>query len=713
MRIDSVVLKNVGPHRELKVKFESGLIGLLGSNGAGKSTLVNSIYAALTNDFSRFAVVKADIVNNQTTDEQSYIRLVGSHRGHTFKLTRWLRPNRNELVFEGKTYHKATEVNQIVEEQLGISKLIIDKYVFVNQWDMFQFIDQTDSERAKIFQYLCGTEQSSQIYSVCSNFVAKQQGIEIVDNSVELETSVAEALASKKKHKLRCKKLKTLLLDAGAEKQLRFVLAASQDAATAAARAKADQVKLDTALGKQEKHGQRFDELQTLIANRQSALTKLLKSDRYVAAVEYLKNAKAIKEKKVELLHLQTNLQVFESDLAKLTLPVQPDNYLEVSDRAELLTKLTELKLERNSNASLLNNFQTANEAFCPHCKQTVSAQYIADVEVRQKTVKGEIVKLTDLFSTFEAYDTAYQDYSKKLATLSDKIEKTKFLIETAEKSLPSESADINKHEAKQLLASKQDLEDELEKLEAELSEVNELVGKYDGIVTTLQESLSIDINIAKLAPAKAEVDKATAALKQHADAEKEYGVALGAYREAKRNWIKAQETLEQLRLRLREKAKIRNLLHIVDEAGEIFHWNNLPKTVAQANMALLVDDINDNLSMFNNPFYVEADHDLTFKVFFPGQPAVKAKQLSGGQKVVLAIAFRAAIDRVFGHNVGMMFLDEPTAGLDADNVEYFHTALQQLAKKVSSSRQLVVITHVQELSNVFDQLVEIAKAAE
>ena len=129
--------------------------------------------------------------------------------------------------------------------------------------------------------------------------------------------------------------------------------------------------------------------------------------------------------------------------------------------------------------------------------------------------------------------------------------------------------------------------------------------------------------------------------------------------------------------------------------------------------MALLVDDINDNLSMFNNPFYVEADHDLTFKVFFPGQPAVKAKQLSGGQKVVLAIAFRAAIDRVFGHNVGMMFLDEPTAGLDADNVEYFHTALQQLAKKVSSSRQLVVITHVQELSNVFDQLVEIAKAAE
>ena len=141
-----------------------------------------------------------------------------------------------------------------------------------------------------------------------------------------------------------------------------------------------------------------------------------------------------------------------------------------------------------------------------------------------------------------------------------------------------------------------------------------------------------------------------------------------------------------------------------------MFHWNNLPKTVSQANLELLVDDINDNLQMFNNPFYVEADQDLTFKVYFPGKSPVKAKQLSGGQKVILAIAFRAALDRVFGHDVGMMFLDEPTAGLDADNVEFFHDALQQLAKKVHGNRQLVVITHVQELGGVFDQLVEINK---
>lgn len=713
MKIDSVVLKNVGPHRELKVNFESGLIGLLGSNGAGKSTLVNSIYAALTNDFSRFAVVKADIVNNQTTDEHSYIRLVGSHRGQKFKLTRWLRPNKNELVFEGNTYHKATEVNQLVEEQLGISKLIIDKYVFVNQWDMFQFIDQTDSERAKIFQYLCGTEQASQIHTVCSSFVAKQQGLEIIDNSVELESAVESARVSTKKHKAKCKKLKALMLDDLAVKQARFVLQTKQDAEDAAARVADFQQRLVEAEKKHQKYKNRFAELKTLLQNKQLSYDKLVSSSAYRIAVDYAKNAKLRKESQSELLRLQTSIEVFESQLENLTVPVKPEGYFVVTNDSPELIRLTELKLVRKSNSTLLTNFQDNESAACPHCKQPVTADYVREISHQQQLIDAELAELQKKLSAYQLYADQSSAYDVETKKLNDKIEKAKFLLTSLESSLPQLPQGVDKHSARKLLADKQDFEDELDKLKSELDELQGLVNKYAGVVKTLNESMAVDQQTAKLAPAVAEVTKAESALNTHLAAEKEYGVAFGAYREAKRNWVKAEATLEQLRVRLQEKAKIRNLLHVVEEAGEVFHWNNLPKTVAQANMELLVDDINDNLSMFNNPFYVEADHDLTFKVFFPGQPAVKAKQLSGGQKVVLAIAFRAAIDRVFGHNVGMMFLDEPTAGLDADNVEYFHTALQQLAKKVSSNRQLVVITHVQELSNVFDQLIEIAKAVE
>lgn len=167
---------------------------------------------------------------------------------------------------------------------------------------------------------------------------------------------------------------------------------------------------------------------------------------------------------------------------------------------------------------------------------------------------------------------------------------------------------------------------------------------------------------------------------------------------------------LHSLQGRLKKHAAAQKLVHVVSECEDLFHWSGLPKSVSQSNMELLVEDINENLSLFDNPFSVQSSEDLTFLAYFPGKPPVKANQLSGGQKVVLAIAFRAALDRVFGHDVGMMFLDEPTAGLDTDNIDYFHTALQQFSAKLSGKRQIAVITHVQELESVFDQVVTVNK---
>ena len=130
MRIKQVELKNIGPHRQLSVELGRGLIGLTGSNGAGKSTLVNAIYAALTNDFSRFSNVKSDIITNGSGKESSYIRLTGEHRNQSFELTRWLRPNKTEFTIGGVSYAKANEVNEAIAAQLNISKLVIDKYVY-------------------------------------------------------------------------------------------------------------------------------------------------------------------------------------------------------------------------------------------------------------------------------------------------------------------------------------------------------------------------------------------------------------------------------------------------------------------------------------------------------------------------------------------------------------------------------------------------------
>ena len=115
-----------------------------------------------------------------------------------------------------------------------------------------------------------------------------------------------------------------------------------------------------------------------------------------------------------------------------------------------------------------------------------------------------------------------------------------------------------------------------------------------------------------------------------------------------------------------------------------------------------------DALDIFGSPFWVEADQNLSFKVHFPASPPRAAGALSGGQKAILAICFRMAINKLFGANVGMMFLDEPTAGLDNENIEYFREALLSLATKVRGKQQVVIITHATELQSTFDQVIEI-----
>lgn len=707
MRINDVELKNIGPHRELSVTFESGLIGLLGQNGAGKSTLVNSVYAALTNDFSRFAVPKPEIINNSSGKEDSYIRLSGSHRGQNFQLIRWLRPNKSELSFQGNSYYKATEVNQIIEEQLGISKLIIDKYVFVNQWDMFQFIDQTDSERAKIFQYLCGTEQSAKIYSVCSNFVARYQNSEVFDNSEELESSVKSAHESMTRNKKKCLSLQETMIKAEEVAIIQKKLDDYNEAKNAKKRLQSNQARLEKAKKSLARYSKQKSKIKKLIARMESELNEFKSTNKYKTAVKYVDNCEKVKKAQEEIVELITKVSSLKENLAALKKPIKPETYIDDKDRQTSLTQLAQLKAEIESNKEVLEDFKSDEEAFCPHCKQAVSADYVKTLADRQKELKIQEEPLTNSLEASLRFDRALKRYSDLSSSIASDIEKTNFRLSVLKSSKNTEIG-IGEKEANDLIEEAKLKQDDLGYYQSKLIFIKKSLSEFEGISSTLQNSIDSDLLLIDAVISEADANQYRIELEQHFSAEKEYNIALGTYRESKRNWKKYKELLANLNKKLEERAKIQNLLETISSAGDVFHWNNLPKTVAQANMELLVDDINENLAMFNNPFHVEAGTDLTFKVFFPGKPAVKAKQLSGGQKVVLAISFRAAIDQVFGHNVGMMFLDEPTAGLDDDNVSYFHTALQQLAKKVTGDRQLVVITHVKELSNVFDQLVTV-----
>lgn len=713
MRIDEVKLKNIGPHNELHVQFQSGLIGLLGSNGAGKSTLVNSIYAALTNDYSRFNAVKADIITNNTGKKSSYIQVAGSHHNQAFHLTRWLRPNKAELVISDKTYTKATDINQAIEDQLGISKLVIDRYVFVNQWEMFSFLSQTESERAKTFQYLCGTETAMQIHKVCTDYVSRQKGTEIVDNSVELEEAIDATQEQMDHHASEGRAAKKLILDDMMLAVQKKILKKATQAEEAAEALEHTEQLLGEARDAKAKAVARRKKVREQRIQDESKVTALANDPELASAKELLNDPEdydMLERHRKQLVEAIEKLKEKIDEVEGNKPKKQRDLYLSEKERQEFEARKGKLEFQQQQDKDLVMDFdpESDDDKRCPYCSQTISDDYLDDCikEYRQREIELEQVEKALKHS---------REYDKRLETYKSNMKSLTEGLVQLEDDLSEKVVKLKKRPDAASIANAREIVEEFESAQYRIAEADELIrtldqriSKYEGRIESLEGNIEAYQKQIDEKPNDEAVVQASKKLEQHDDAVVKHKVALGCFKDAKQNRNKLRQTLDQLKLRLKEKAKIRDLLATISEAGDVFHWNNLPKTVSQANLELLVDDINDNLSMFSDPFYVEADEDLTFKVYFPGKSPVKAKQLSGGQKVILAIAFRSALDRVFGHDVGMMFLDEPTAGLDADNVEYFHNALQQLAQKVHGNRQLVVITHVQELGEVFDQLIEI-----
>ena len=103
------------------------------------------------------------------------------------------------------------------------------------------------------------------------------------------------------------------------------------------------------------------------------------------------------------------------------------------------------------------------------------------------------------------------------------------------------------------------------------------------------------------------------------------------------------------------------------------------------------------------------AEDDLSFSAHKPNGVVEPADRLSGGEKVVLALSFRLAINSLFGGEVGMMVLDEPTAGLDEHNLGCLADVLAKLCDLTrKKGQQIIMITHEARLQRVFDNVIHL-----
>jgi exonuclease SbcC len=203
--------------------------------------------------------------------------------------------------------------------------------------------------------------------------------------------------------------------------------------------------------------------------------------------------------------------------------------------------------------------------------------------------------------------------------------------------------------------------------------------------------------------------DECFAAVDEKRERHEHRAELVGSLRSAEQHHERAVGELERVEERHSEVALNDDFYDHLENVRTLLHRDNLPRIVSQNYLELLETDTNELLTLFDTDFQIRAIEGMGFETLFEDGRVQPAARLSGGQKVVLSLAFRIAVNAMFANDLSLLCLDEPTAYLDDDNLGCLAIALDRL-RDLSASRglQCVLITHEHSLGPLFDNVVQL-----
>ncbi len=704
MHIKYATFHNFGLFDHYEQAFAQGLVGVFGPNGCGKTTMVNGIFAALTNDFTRFAGVKTDQIHDQAGDkEESFVEVSAVHGGQEFDIRRSLRPNKSELKVHGeKAITNANAIETRLQEDLGVNTQLISRYVFVNQWQMFDFLNQKPSERAEAYKRLCRTEKADRIFEACSAMVAANAvDSEVTDNSDELSARIGQASGEAEQLSKARKKQQKHLLNEKSLKSGRAILRRRE--------------RHEELLQELNSCEEREPKLRNAVAKCKKALGKASKQLKIAkqdadtlegpaeSARAALKGWTTYEKRRKRKQELEANLKYLRDEQDSRPEPSQPADY---ASKSRFVKFLTQARSDRAMCKEVIELFEKNKSGKCPTCHQQLGESHMKKLRADMSTAVGVIKDMKPKVEAHEVYEEAHNAWARwksaweaRIKAIQDELDQLADLKEPTgnKESLESDVAAATTASARKETA--RTAKESIELKHTSLSQkLTALEGRIEKLTTKITETQVTDDKLVKVQKRMAEHEQATL----------EIATIDGQLREVNRRIEDARKDLEALKATLRRRKKLKQAMATLSQVRDVFHWSRLPWMVAHGNLIRMEDDVNAALHWFGDPFWVQADDKLSFQVHLPGRTPKRAEAISGGQKGVLAIAFRSGANAVFNVDLGMMFLDEPTAGLDESNVGYFEDALRALASQVRNRRQLVIVTHALALRPAFDQVIEI-----
>lgn len=150
--VHSIAIKGVGPHQKEKhYEFKKGFNTITGRNGTGKTMLIESMYAALYENFPSRKNVK------HYMGKDSFIETVLTAKGEVYTLRKELANKRFVSYINGSLKELVGQYASAIEPIFGSSGLF-SKLVFMDQKGKFDLVEAKSTERLKVLRELFDLE---------------------------------------------------------------------------------------------------------------------------------------------------------------------------------------------------------------------------------------------------------------------------------------------------------------------------------------------------------------------------------------------------------------------------------------------------------------------------------------------------------------------------------------------------------------------------
>lgn len=698
MLIKRLELTNFCQYASAKVDFKPGLTAIVGANRGGKSNLVKAIESSLTGDYkNNEGKQEHNVYRGAAAGDASRIVAHWDHHGREFEVTRNLR-GKSSLKAGKTTLTAFSEMQAWLEETLGIGMPIVKNFVFVAQSEIFSFLSIDPAERARLFARLCGVERVDRLWDLLGKQLSQDAhlaGTVLDDRDVHRQRRAAAKTVLKTLSATRKRLTSQLLEDAQA---IRRQVNDAEQAAKA-------QAKLD------EQRTAEADLVSELSAATISAKTKrkqvaelkeLLVVMRQQAA-EAESATKRHEEYQAYLVRCQRLTAIVEE-----VGPVEPLSPGVDLTSEGLATDLVETRQQHRQAKQAVEALAEEGLTACPVC-QTPADQlgdYVAQQRELVATLPREIQSLEKLYKDVTAYEHAVTAWQARHDSWAKRCKEAKTEL-TSLTEVPAVTL------AKDCRADKEGLkqsERDLQTLESRLQKAQEEQAKLTG---RLEQTRTAITSLASEAAAALSAKKLTAlqaSLAAHTEAATQLAVLAHQEKEQQRIEKESCESIEAVEQRLAAASVGKEWLADLESLRAILHYSALPKLVIDCQLEAMVERMGETLADFGDPFRVTAAPDLSLDIHLPDGSQELAGRLSGGEKVVAAIAFRLAIKSRFASQIGLLALDEPTAGLDTHNLGCLGAVLQRLSRTTrKQGQQILIITHDERLEPYFDHIIRVS----